>query len=466
MVEVAENTFLNKKTIEASGGEVLGESALKRGVKGISTDSRKCKHGYMFIPIKGEKTDGHLYIRSALENGCVASLIGVDYFKKSRDEMLHLQKKYKNCFLIVKDPLTSLQRMAQEHLRGRNNLYTIGITGSNGKTTTKELIGAILGLAAPTAVSEGNLNSEIGLPLAAFGVRDEHKYAVFEMAMNRKGEMDILADIVRPDCALITNIGTAHIGYLKSQEAIALEKKKIFSCFNGSQKGFIHEEEPFFPILSEGVRGEIIPYGGKSTPGLKSYKHSGLNGTELRWQGQEILFPLPGKFNFRNCLGAIRLAVELGVDKSAIKEALESIKPLSGRGELFRGEVTIVKDCYNANMESSLEAVDFLDSISWKGRKIFVLGSMKELGEFTSWVHEKVGERIAVSGIDAVFFFGEETEICKRRWDERGRDFSFWYTSYEKLERAIVRFVKPGDLLYLKGSRAMELERLIDPLLK
>ena len=250
------------------------------------------------------------------------------------------------------------------HLGRLPSVTRVGVTGSNGKTTTKEIIGGILTRHASTAVNEGNLNSEIGLPMACFGVGPRHRYAVLEMGMNRVGEMDILADIVRPDLALITNIGTAHIGLLGSQDAIAAEKKRIFAHFDGRQTGFLPEGERYGAFLAEGVRGKMVVFGPGSTPGFERSESMGLGGTLIHWEGFRIRFPLFGPHNLANALGALSVARELGVPNAEIRDGLEAVAPLFGRSQVINGPVTVIADCYNANPDSMARSLEFLESLA------------------------------------------------------------------------------------------------------
>ncbi len=338
----------------------------------------------------------------------------------------------------------------------------VGVTGSNGKTTTKEIIGSILGRAAPTAVNEGNLNSEIGLPVACLSVAATHRYAVLEMGMNHAGEMDVLADIVRPDAALITNIGTAHIGLLGSQDAIAAEKKKIFKHFDGSQTGFVPENEPYRSFLGEGVRGRFITFGTGSTPGYEGSESRGLGGTLIHWEGSPVRFPLFGRHNLANALGAISVARDLGIASQDIRDGLEAVAPLFGRSQVVEGPVTVIVDCYNANPDSMDESVSFFDSLPWQGRRIAVLGSMFELGTESARAHAALGQRLRQTSFDAVFLFGEEMEqawkaVTGTAVENRGR----WLTSLDAMGAALADFVRPGDIVLLKGSRGLEMERFL-----
>jgi UDP-N-acetylmuramoyl-tripeptide--D-alanyl-D-alanine ligase len=370
-------------------------------------------------------------------------------------------------FIVVENTLRALQDLAAYHLDHFPDLVRIGITGSNGKTTTKEIIGSILSHVKGTIVNQGNMNSETGLPLSAFRVDCSHHFAVFEMAMNHAGEMDDLARIVRPAYALITNIGSAHIEFLGSKDRIAQEKKKIFQHFSGRETGFLYEGEAYYDFLKEGIRGEIISFGPKSTKGFNGSKDLGLDGTAIDWEGLQVRFPLFGFHNLLNALSAITLTTNLGADMHAVKKGLEETKPLFGRSQIIRGCITVIHDCYNANPDSMETVLDFLSNLHWSGRKVVVLGSMLELGNESAKAHLEVARRAVMLRIDLCFLFGKEMEEAFQALKEENIKLWFYWTdNFDTLLAEVIGKVKAGDLVLIKGSRGVRLERLVEPLLK
>jgi UDP-N-acetylmuramoyl-tripeptide--D-alanyl-D-alanine ligase len=451
--------------VALSGGVAVARPRTDAGIESVAVDSRAAAKGGLFVALHGERTDGHEYLSQAAASGAAALLVSGVQAAQRRAELAGLAARYGLGIVSVPDTLAALQDMARARMRGLGAVTRVGVTGSNGKTTTKEIIGGILRLHAPTAVNEGNLNSEIGLPLACFGVSAAHRYAVFEMGMNRRGEMDVLADIVRPDLALITNVGTAHIGLLGSRDAIAAEKKKIFAHFDGRQTGFLPEEERYQAFLAEGVRGKMIVFGPGSTPGFEGSESMGLGGTLIHWEGFRIRFPLFGPHNLANALGALSVARELGVPNAEIRDGLEAVTPLFGRSQVIRGEVTVIADCYNANPDSMERALEFLETLPGTGRRIAVLGGMRELGDETVPAHTTLGLRLRGTGLDAVLLFGAEMEHA---WNAAAGGASAlrmtWTEDIDELGRRLQSVVRPGDTVLLKGSRGLELERLV-PLL-
>ncbi|MQY77408.1 MAG: UDP-N-acetylmuramoyl-tripeptide--D-alanyl-D-alanine ligase [Spirochaeta sp.] len=455
--------FSTEEVAVITGGEIRQGS--RRPVSSVAIDSRQVTADALFIPLPGEHFDGHQFLTEALTNGASALLVADRVWPLEREEVARQARERGAALITVPDTLRALQDLAGNHMRSMTDLKSIAITGSSGKTTTKEILGSILRREGSAIINEGNLNSEIGLPLSVLKIKEEHKYAVLEMGMNHPGEMSVLADIVRPEVALITNIGRAHIGLLGSQERIAAEKKEIFKFFDNRQLAFLFEDEPFFEYLSSKVRGKIIPFGPRSTPGFEGSKDLGLAGSIIYWEGLQIHFPLFGAYNLLNALSSISVSVELGIRKSKIKLGLEEAKPIFGRSQIIRGAVTIIQDCYNANPDSIGRLLGFVRKLSWQGRKIMVLGSMLELGQDSVQAHRQMGREAGHSGLAALIFFGAETETAYSAALEAGfSGFCSWIADFKKLIQNLQDYLREGDLLVLKGSRAIELERLI-PLL-
>jgi UDP-N-acetylmuramoyl-tripeptide--D-alanyl-D-alanine ligase len=448
--------------LSAVSGSLLFPAGSSRTVRSVSIDSRTTTPDALFVALAGERTDGHEHVGQAAERGAAAILVSRAKSRLMEGTLRKAAASHGIAAIAVDDTLAGLQDLARFHMRRCAAVTRLGVTGSNGKTTTKEIIGAILSIGSATAVNEGNLNSEIGLPVSCFSVAPTHRYAVFEMGMNRHGEMDVLADIVRPDLALITNVGTAHIGLLGSKEHIALEKKKIFSRFTGTQTGLLGEDEPFGPLLSSGVNGKIVYYGPRSTRGYRGSESLGLDGTLIHWEGFRIRFPLFGPHNLANALGAIAMAIELGVAPAEVRDGLEAVAPLFGRSQIIRGPVTVVLDCYNANPDSMERALSFIQTLPWTGRKLAVLGAMRELGAESAESHRALGRMLAASSLDGLLLFGDEMGEAWREIEGSplaGR--SAWTADYAVLVKEARALARAGDLILVKGSRGTELERLL-----
>jgi UDP-N-acetylmuramoyl-tripeptide--D-alanyl-D-alanine ligase len=288
-----------------------------------------------------------------------------------------------------------------------------------------------------------------------------------------------LAGVLKPHIALITNIGSAHIGIFGSREGIAKEKKNIFAEFTGTQTALIPEDDDFRDFLAEGVRGRVIFYGCSRFTGLGESQSSGLDGTDITWEGIPVHFSLPGRHNLYNALAAAAIAREIPVGLEAIRGGLAAVKPLFGRSEIVRGElrpkaggdprggaVTVVRDCYNSNGESAAAAIAFCDAADWPGRRVYVIGSMLELGDKTREAHEDLGRILALSRADMVFLYGPETKAAALAMEGEGQRIPFFRAdTMDILSRTLAEYVRPGDMVLLKGSRSCALERLADVLI-
>jgi UDP-N-acetylmuramoyl-tripeptide--D-alanyl-D-alanine ligase len=437
-----------------------GEGA---GFTSVSVDSRTVQEGALFVALAGSFSDGHHFVEAAFKAGAAAAM--VESSQLENRNLAGIAKSMGRDLVVVDNTLRGLQDAARVYLERFPALLKIGITGSSGKTTTKEIAAAIIREEKNTVMNSGNLNSETGLPLSVFEVRSGHEVGIFELGMNRKGEIAELAAVLKPNIALITNIGSAHIGILGSKQAIAEEKQNIFSQFSGKGIALIPEDDEFRDFLARGVRGRVCFYGAKSFEELGEIKDLGLEGTEIHWGGELIRFALPGKHNLADAFAALAIAAEVPVGPGAVKRGLEAARPLFGRGEILRGRTTLIRDCYNANPESLKEAVEFCDGLDWPGRRVYVIGDMLELGGNSFSAHESAGRLLAASAAEKVFLYGKETEVsaaAMRAASESGKSAKpFFHTGdMESLSRALDAYVQNGDLVLLKGSRGCALEQL------
>jgi UDP-N-acetylmuramoyl-tripeptide--D-alanyl-D-alanine ligase len=462
LFERSEALFSAAEVAEAVGGELVGNPGAL--VLSVVVDSRKVEALSLFVALPGERTDGHAYVAAALGSGSACVIARSD--RKAEVLGAAGDALGSAAAVFVPDALAALQALARAYRKRFPRLLRVGITGSSGKTTTKECVASILGRSRSIILNPGNLNSDIGLPLSTFLIRAEHEVGVFEMGMNRAGEMGELAEVFEPDLALITNVGTAHIGILGSRQAIAQEKKGIFSEFDGTQAGFVWEDDAFNAFLKEGVRGEVLDFGPRSTVGIRVVKDAGLAGYDLEWKGRPFRFPLPGRHNLLDAIGAPALASRAGASDGDVAEGLASVKPLFGRSELLEGEYTILRDCYNANPDSVEAAIRLCDSVERVGRRVYVLGSMLELGAESDAAHRRVGAAAGMSAADALFFFGAE---CKPAFEAARmagfRGLAIFETEFERLRASLRGYLRSGDLVLLKASRGMALERLAEALL-
>jgi UDP-N-acetylmuramoyl-tripeptide--D-alanyl-D-alanine ligase len=446
-------------------GRVLGPESGRRGFSSVCVDSRKAKPGSLFVALPGSVQDGHRFVEAAFQAGASGAVVETS---KLDDPALGLEegaKRWGGTLVAVDKSLRALQDAAMVYLEGFPRLIKIAVTGSSGKTTAKTIAAAIIGGEMETVMNPLNQNSETGLPLSVFETRDFHRAAVFEAGMNRKGEIAELARVLKPRIALITTIALAHTAGIGSLEGIALEKKQIFLYQGEGDVALIPSDCRFCGLLAEGLGGRARFYGPESLRALGPVRDLGLLGSELVWAGKKVRFRLPGKHNLADAVAAIAIAQELGIGDEAIRGGLESARPLFGRGEIFTGDLTVIRDCYNANPESTAAALDFCEGLNYPGRKVYVLGSMLELGEASDAAHRDLALALGRSAAAMVFLYGDEMEGTASVLAGTGKLVRFFHTGgMDKLDSALREYLKPGDLVLVKGSRGCALERL-DPVL-
>jgi len=450
---------------KAVAGTAVCNFSPYHGFDSVTTDSRTACFQSLFVPLRGIRQDGHRYIEAALQKGVCVFFADSTYLNVPANEkaIVSLGKKYCAGCICVENTLTALQDAAAAYLHQFPKLLKIGITGSNGKTTTKELLASIFAQKYRIIKNEGNLNSETGLPLSVFNVREEHQVGIFELGMNRKGEIAELASVLKPNIAVITNIGTAHIGILGSKDAIAQEKKRIFAYFDDNSAGFVPDEDSYAAFLKKTPHGKLFGYG----TAAGSYTLEGLSGSTIRYKGETIRFPLPGVHNIQNAFAAIAVAEYCNISLPSIKAGLEQAKALFGRSQIVHGPVTYLLDCYNANPDSMEAGLAFCAGLAVSGRKIYVLASMRELGSESREAHRAVCKTAFASDADALFFFGEE--ICEAAVEQGTRSpipfFCFTEADAEKLRHELDKVLERGDFVFLKGSRSLALEQF-EPILQ
>lgn len=396
-------------------------------VRGVSINSHQTKPGDLFFALKGQQTDGHNYVGDALRQGAVAAVV-------ERNQSTGRE-------ILVNDSLFSLGELAR-HYRKRYKMKTIGITGTNGKTTVKNLVAAILRTTGQVLHTQHNYNSLIGLPLTILRLRGDEDYLIVEMGTNSPGEIKRLCEIARPDVGVITNIGPGHLQGLQSLEGVRKEKLSLIDAL----------PENGLSLVGEGA-GELVRRGVERFSGdmLEDIAIT-EDGSYFSCQGNAYFTKLLGIGNVYNCLAAIRLTSLLGIDYGTQRTAVARLSPEPGRMEPLRwSRLLVINDTYNANPLSMRAAIDFTRRL--KRRKVFVLGDMLELGEKTRKLHEEIGLH-ARDSADILLTFGEQAEYYK------GQHF----TDRNRLIRYLREHIAGDEVLLFKASRALHFENYIETL--
>jgi UDP-N-acetylmuramoyl-tripeptide--D-alanyl-D-alanine ligase len=416
-------------------------------VEGIATDSRKVHHGTLFAALPGNNTDGHDFAGSAVKLGAVALLV-------NRPLSLDVPQ------LVVADVLLALGRLAAM-LRQLIDPRVVGITGSNGKTTVKEMVASILRLEADVLATQGNYNNELGLPLSLFRLQQKHRYAVLELGASKSGDIAYLAGIAKPDLGLITNIGPAHLHGFGSEEGVARAKGEIFAALPARGWAIINADEPWSELWTEmNTAGHSLTFG--SQPGsdvqlLEEEERSRI----LSPAGDfDIRLSLPGRHNLLNATAAAAVALALGIDLPQIQQGIESVKPVPGRLNLLRTNAgwTIIDDTYNANPASLYSALQVLAGM--QGTPWLVLGDMKELGGGSRKLHREVGEAAKAMGVGRLFTTGEMSSYTAEAFGQGAEHFE----DRDELADALCSSLRPGVICLVKGSRSMGMEAIVKAL--
>lgn len=438
----------------AEGTLVCGDGT--RLVTDVNTDSRKISEGEVFVALVGDRFDGHHFVPQVAAAGAAAVIVS-----RVEETWKHL-----GCAIIqVRDTLTGLQQLAL-HYREWHDPLVIGITGSNGKTSTKDLTCAVMSPKFQVRATLGNLNNHIGLPLSLLMLGVGDTCGVFEMGMNHPGEIAPLAAIAKPDGAIITNVGIAHIEYMGSREAIALEKGMLAEAI--TQEGFVilNANDDFTPSIRSRTKARVIEAGvGRGDVAAHDLIAS-AEGTHfsLDFSGtQKAAFvPVPGEHMVGNAALAAAAAWQAGVDPDAIVHALSRSKLTKGRLETKHiNGVTFLDDSYNANPDSMKAGLQTLAGLQCKGRRVAVLGRMGELGLLAEDGHRSVGEHAAMSGVNALFTVGQEARWIADAAAKAGLEDTRSFDSHADCVSHLRSWLKEGDLVLVKGSRSSAMETII-----
>ncbi|MCL2155181.1 MAG: UDP-N-acetylmuramoyl-tripeptide--D-alanyl-D-alanine ligase [Leptospirales bacterium] len=445
------------------GGEVIF-GALDTIINIISTDSREIGENTLFIPLIGETFDGHDFIDELLLNKKIPCFLAM----KQGYEQSALSSE--TALILCNDTLSALGKIGKYH-RDRFNPITIAVTGTNGKTTTKELIYLILSSKYKTLKNIENYNNEIGVPFTLLKLDESYEAAVIEMGMNHKGEIEKLSLMASPDIGVITNIGAGHLEFLGSMENVAFAKSEIVKGMKQGSTLIVNRDTECFHII-EKIAGEhkikLYTFGLGSSADLypESYKLYSTK-TEVIYNGRLISFPLYGKHNVYNILAALSVAKVLNIDIAEVSDSISHFTNVGGRSEIIEREFTVIDDTYNSNPSSSLFAIESICDVFPKRRKIVVLADMKELGESSSVYHVKVGEFAGARKFDLLIFYGEMAEYYEKGALSAGADSSAVkiFDSKDDIVIFLKDYLKENDVVLIKGSRAMKMEYVVSKII-
>ncbi len=415
------------------------------------TDSREAKAGAMFVPIRGERADGHSYIPAVLEGPAAAAFT---------DHEIPLGEKP---LVLVKDCREALQRAAAWY-RDQFDIPIVGITGSVGKTTAKEMVAQALSAQFRVLKTAGNQNSQVGVPITVCGLRKDHTAAVVEMGVSMPGEMARIAGVVKPTCAVMTNIGVSHIEFMKTRENILAEKVRIADYLPPDGALFVNGDDDLLPTLKETMGSRVVTFGLGPTCDWRAF---GLNeadkGTFFTCQSPagertELFVPAAGEHNVRNALCAMAVARYLGVPAGDVVRAISAYKAPAMRQQMVEANgLLIIDDSYNASPDSMRSAIDVLSTRPVTGKRAAVLADMLELGDFSQQGHYQVGQYAKERGVELLVAVGPLSREIAAGYGEGAR----WFATNQEAAAFLRDALRPGDAVLVKGSRGMKTDEIV-----
>lgn len=445
-----------EEIVSAVGGTILGTTKEKIVIEAITTDTRKITEGNLFIPIKGEKFDGHDFIQQAFEKGAKCCF--------SQISMIPPEGKL---LILVQDTRKALRDLA-EYYMSLFAVNVVAVTGSVGKTTTKDMIASVLSQKYSVLKTEGNFNNEIGLPLTVFQLDESYHTVVLEMGMNSFGEIHNLSKIAKPDIVVITNIGVSHIENLGSREGILKAKCEIFDFMKENGIAVLNADDDKLLTLSEKQNMRISWFGLSNTKGITADEiiPNGLEGVSCTIHTKKGDFKttisVPGEHMVLNALSATAVGLSLGLELEQIKTGIEQFVPTQMRMAVLKTKqgTTIINDSYNANPASTKAAIDVLKNTA--GRKVCILGDMFELGDYGEQMHKEVGLYAAQSDIDLLICIGKLSGMTAFSAMEAGCENVLYYNTIEVFFEHGLHTVEIGDTVLVKASRGMHFEKIVE----
>jgi UDP-N-acetylmuramoyl-tripeptide--D-alanyl-D-alanine ligase len=434
-----------------------GEFERESIASGYSIDSRTVGGGQLFFAVKGERLDGHDYAEQALEKGAAAAVV-------RRDQLGRFPGHAR--LLAVDDTLTALQTLATA-VRRVWGKPLIAVTGSAGKTTTKEAIAHVLGGRFHVLKSEGNFNNHFGLPLMLLKLEPEHDVAVIEMGMSHAGEIRALAHIAQPEIGVVTNVAAVHLEFFDSLAGIARAKYELIESLPAGGTAVLNADDEYVSQFGRGFKGRVVMYGTRATADVRaeSIRARGTEGVEfdivIGNEREHATLPLVGEHNVLNALAAVAVGVERGMRPAEAVDALATLQPAEKRGQVLQvGNITVINDCYNSNPKALEAMVDALSAMPGK-RRIVVAGEMLELGPAGKEMHAKAGRHLADKKIDFLLGVRGLAQAMVDAAKDNGVRAEFAASSEEAGEW-LAREARDGDVVLLKASRGVKLEKALD----
>lgn len=434
-----------------------GECELKEVATGYSIDSRTIQPGELFFAVKGERLDGHDFVQQALERGAVSAVVRKDQLARY---------SVKTCLLAVDDTLVALQTLATA-VRRLWGKPVVGVTGSAGKTTTKEAIAHVLGSHFHVLKSEGNFNNHFGLPLMLLKLQPEHDIAVIEMGMSHAGEITALAKIAQPEVGVVTVVAPVHLEYFQSVAAIARAKYELIESLPHGGTAVLNADDQYVSQFGRDFKGKVVLYGQHSSADVRAenIESRGVEGSSfdvVTGESRErVLLPLVGVHNVYNALAAIGVALDRGISLPQTAASLVTLKPADKRGQVVQlGNIRVINDCYNSNPKALDAMVDALAAMPAE-RRIVVAGEMLELGPAGPEMHAAAGLHIAATNVDVVLGVRGLAQHLVDAAKTAGKRAEF-VSSAEDAGEWLAREARDGDVVLLKASRGVKLEKALE----
>jgi UDP-N-acetylmuramoyl-tripeptide--D-alanyl-D-alanine ligase len=448
-----------------TGVELVNKDLLKRRkISGVSTDSRVVQKDDLFFALKGEKFDAHDFIDSVVKAEAAAIVVHREWAEKN-DQYF---RTFPCVFVIVNDTMIAFGELAKVYRR-KFDIPVIAIGGSNGKTTTKEMVNAVLRKKFDVLSTEGNLNNHIGVPQTLFRLTSAHTAAVIEIGTNHFGELKYLCGIAEPTHGVITNIGKEHLEFFVNEEGVAKEELELFNYLTSVQGiAFVNSDDRFLEAGSKNLKRQIS-YGITSKADIKAKKiqtdEHGRSSFGVVWQKKDVTFKVslgvPGLHNVTNALAASAVGLSLRVKPKKIAESLKHFSSASKRMEVLSNNgVTILNDTYNSNPDSVIVALKTLSSFNTNAQKIVVLGDMRELGDASKREHTNIGVIVSEMKFNHLFTYGPFSKYTSEAFGTAAKHFD----SKEELSIELKKIVMQGDVVLIKGSRGMKMEDVVNQL--